>query len=189
MIGDVCDIGGIAGIAHYGNNFENIKCTGDVTNNNNTADAAEDVLETGRIAGVWHNAANTEVSFKNIKATGTISAPNVPDVEFPNDGLIGAAYTKTNNTQGTSGSLIIDDKKVWPLIAEVNGVQYGTLSEAIAAAGSEDVVTLLSDAAEAVEISDGGTTIDLGSNTLTAPSCQELAIRYQEWLRGHAMRR
>lgn len=167
VIGDVCDIGGIAGIAHYGNNFENIKCTGDVTNNNNTADAAEDVLETGRIAGVWHNAANTEVSFKNIKATGTISAPNVPDVEFPNDGLIGAAYTKTNNTQGTSGSLIIDDKKVWPLIAEVNGVQYGTLSEAIAAAGSEDVVTLLSDAAEAVEISDGGTTIDLGSNTLT----------------------
>lgn len=167
VIGDVCDIGGIAGIAHYGNNFENIECTGDVTNNNNTADAAEDVLETGLIAGVWHNKANEEVSFKNITATGSISAPNVPGVEFTNDGLIGAAYTKTNDTQSTSGSLIIDGKKVWPLIAEVNGIQYGTLSEAIAAAGSEDVVTLLSDAAEAVEISDGGTTIDLGSNTLT----------------------
>lgn len=31
VTGDVCDIGGITGIAHYGNKFENIACSGDVS--------------------------------------------------------------------------------------------------------------------------------------------------------------
>ena len=98
VIGDVCDIGGVFGIAHYNNKFENITCTGDVTNlisaENDGADAATDVLETGLIAGVWHNQNGTTVSFTNISATGTISTPNVTPAEaFHNGGLVGKKYS------------------------------------------------------------------------------------------------
>ncbi|MBQ3031688.1 MAG: hypothetical protein IJD29_04240, partial [Anaerotignum sp.] len=52
VIGSTCDIGGITGIAHYGNNFINVSCSGDVTTE---ADNVEDACETGGIAGVWNN--------------------------------------------------------------------------------------------------------------------------------------
>ncbi len=107
VIGDVCDIGGIFGIAHYNNEFENITCTGDVTNlissENDGDDAVIDVLETGLIAGVWHNQNGTTVSFTNISATGNITAPNVENVTFANNGLIGKAYSATG-----TGKLIIN---------------------------------------------------------------------------------
>jgi hypothetical protein len=107
VIGDVCDIGGVFGIAHYNNNFENITCTGNVTNlvssQNDGDDAATDVLETGLIAGVWHNANDTTVTFKNISATGTISTPNItPADDFANKGLVGKQYSATG-----TGVLII----------------------------------------------------------------------------------
>lgn len=110
VIGDVCDIGGAFGIAHYGNKFENITVTGDVTNlisaENDGDDAATDVLETGLIAGVWHNQNGTFVSFDNISATGSIKTPNViPASAFANNGLIGKAYDAT-----LTGVLIIDGK-------------------------------------------------------------------------------
>lgn len=113
VIGDVCDIGGVFGIAHYGNNFENITCTGNVTNlissDNDGADAATDVLETGLIAGVWHNENGTKVTFANISATGTISTPNVvPAKEFANNGLIGKAYSAS----GTGVLTVINDLKL-----------------------------------------------------------------------------
>ena len=100
VIGDVCDIGGAFGIAHYGNNFENITVTGNVTNlissENDGDDAATDVLETGLIAGVWHNQTGYTVTFKNISATGTISTPNVtPAEDFHYDGLVGKKYSAT----------------------------------------------------------------------------------------------
>ena len=146
VIGDVCDIGGIFGIAHYGNNFENITCTGDVTNNNNTADRATDVLETGLIAGVWHNQVGTEVEFTNINATGTITATYVPDAEFLNGGLIGNAYNASNETADTSGSLIIDGKEVWLKVAKIGDTGYASLADAVAAVKAGETITMLSDA-------------------------------------------
>ncbi|MBQ3594745.1 MAG: T9SS type A sorting domain-containing protein [Bacteroidales bacterium] len=140
VIGDVCDIGGIFGIAHYGNKFENITHTGTVTNTNSNA---EDVVETGLIAGVWHNQAGTSVTFTNTTSTGTISVPNVTGVTFPNDGLIGAAYTTSNETSSTSGSLTINGEQVYPYVAKIGEVGYNTLAKAITAAQNEDVVTLL----------------------------------------------
>ena len=140
VIGDVCDIGGIFGIAHYGNKFEDITHTGTVTNTNSNA---EDVVETGLIAGVWHNQAGTSVTFTNTTSTGTISVPNVTGVTFPNDGLIGAAYTTSNETSSTSGSLTINGEQVYPYVAKIGEVGYNTLAKAITAAQNEDVVTLL----------------------------------------------
>lgn len=164
VIGDVCDVGGVFGIAHYGNKFENIACSGNVTNTSSDPEAA---LETGLIAGVWHNEAGYSVTFNGCSAEGgTVSTPNA-DVTLPNNGLIGAAYETSDDTDSTSGTLIVDKEKKWPLVAEVNGVKYGTLSAAIAAAEAGDVVTLLNDAIEVVEIKDGAATIDLNNNTLT----------------------
>ena len=164
VTGSTCDVGGITGIAHYGNNFENIDCSGDVTN---TSSDPEDALETGLIAGVWHNEAGNSVTFTNCSANGgTVSTPNA-DVTLPNNGLIGAAYETSDDTDSTSGSLIVDGEKQWPLVAEVKGIQYGTLSAAIAAAEAGDVVTLLNDAIEVVKIEDGAATIDLNDKTLT----------------------
>ena len=115
VIGTVCDIGGVFGIAHYGNNFENITCTGDVTNLVSVEidlDAAADALETGLIAGVWNNGGE-DVTFTNAFATGTISAPNVGNVEFPNNGLIGKEYSATG-----TGKLIITNYN------DIDGVTY-----------------------------------------------------------------
>ena len=117
VIGDVCDIGGVFGIAHYGNNFENITCTGNVTNlvsaENDGDDAATDVFETGLIAGVWHNETGKTVTFKNISATGTISTPNMtPAGKFANGGLIGKAYSASGK-----GQLIIDGEEVVATLA------------------------------------------------------------------------
>lgn len=53
VIGSTCDVGGITGIAHYGNTFENCVCTGNVTLVH--ANDAGDQLEIGGIAGVWMN--------------------------------------------------------------------------------------------------------------------------------------
>lgn len=47
--GSTCDVGGITGIAHYGNKFINCSSSGDIY----MEDAAEN--EIGGIAGVWHN--------------------------------------------------------------------------------------------------------------------------------------
>ncbi len=162
VTGDVCDIGGITGIAHYGNKFENIACSGDVINSN-SSDPLEET-ETGGICGVWHNQAGTSVSFDDCEFTGTVT---VNGVVVTSNNLTGGAYNPNNDESSTSGSLIVDGEKQWPLVAEVNGVQYGTLSAAIAAAKAGDVVTLLNDAIEVVKIKDGAATIDLSDNTLT----------------------
>lgn len=162
VIGDVCDVGGVFGIAHYGNKFENIACSGDVINSN-SSDPLEET-ETGGICGVWHNQVGTSVSFDNCEFTGTVT---VNGVVVTSNNLTGGAYNPNNDESSNSGSLIVDGEKQWPLVAEVNGVQYGTLSAAIAAAKAGDVVTLLNDAIEVVKIKDGAATIDLNNNTLT----------------------
>ncbi len=92
VIGDVCDIGGAFGIAHYGNKIENVVCEGDVI-------SLGEADELGGIAGVWHNG-GANVEFTNCKFEGTISDVNgnVSDCD-----IVGGAYS----TSGT-GKLIID---------------------------------------------------------------------------------
>ena len=127
VIGDVCDVGGITGIAHYGNNFKNIVCTGTVTNTNK--DAAE-AKETGGIAGVWHNYGSA-VTFEECYFDGTVEAVGVS----PN-AVLGSAY----NADG-SGEKTIENTKV----AKLGSVKYENLADAIAAAQNGDIVSIIAD--------------------------------------------
>ncbi len=94
VIGNVLDIGGAFGIAHYGNKFENITVTGDVTGPSD---------EIGGIAGVWNNG-GSDVIFTSCKFEGTINSTDSTDVS--NNTITGAPYSATGK-----GSLIIDGVK------------------------------------------------------------------------------
>lgn len=105
VYGSTMDVGGIAGIAHYENIFENCSSSGDVTIGRNS-------LEIGGIAGTWHNQNGTKVTFTNCSYTGELKAiveGSTLDLSFANDGLVGAPYSSTgtgklivNGTESTS---------------------------------------------------------------------------------------
>ncbi len=92
VIGTTCDVGGAFGIAHYGNQFDNVTVTGDVT----ITDAAEaaDAEEMGGIAGVWHNG-GADVVFNNCTFTGTLTANITEGVDLTDNLIHGAAYSAT----------------------------------------------------------------------------------------------
>ena len=102
VYGTTCDIGGITGIAHYGNSFINCKSSGNVT----ITEAAEvaDAEEIGGIAGVWYNQAGQKVTFTNCEYTGTLSA-NIEGVNLKDNTIVGASYNKTG---AGAGELWID---------------------------------------------------------------------------------
>ena len=94
VLGSTMDIGGIAGIAHYGNNFVNCTSTGDVTLYNSLGDESTQ-YEIGGIAGVWHNQTGYTVTFTNCTYTGELSvyANDVKiNARFTFNGLVGKAY-------------------------------------------------------------------------------------------------
>lgn len=176
VIGSTCDIGGIFGILHYNNKVENVTCTADVTSTG-TAD------EIGGIAGVWHNENGTTVTMNDVTYTGTVSDVN-GTVE--NCDIVGGAYKASNSEDTNSGSLIIDNQRVWPLVAEIGDVQYGTLQAAFDAAKDGDTITLLCDITISKNTAayDDGTyvdgvryngdknfTVDFGGYTVTDDGC------------------
>ncbi|MBQ7331650.1 MAG: hypothetical protein IJW39_00185, partial [Opitutales bacterium] len=63
--GSTVDVGGIVGIAHYGNNFVNVSCTAESIKLTNGGEAA-DATEVGAIAGVWHNGQSPDGSVKDV---------------------------------------------------------------------------------------------------------------------------
>lgn len=74
-------------------------------------------------------------------------------------------------TQDKSGKIVEDESKVESAAAEVNGVKYTTLQEAINNAGEGDTVTLLNKVTEDITIAAGqDITLDLNGNTLTNES-------------------
>ncbi len=144
VYGSTCDIGGITGIAHYGNTFENCICTGDVYVDGYQDDG--DQLESGGIAGVWHNQSGYTVTIKDCWFEGKISAVKADGTkyegEFENGGVVGKAYSTTG-----TGELILT-----LLSAKIGDTYYKTLAQATDAAealiedGEESVtVTLLRD--------------------------------------------
>jgi len=92
VYGDVCDIGGAFGIAHYGNKFENVTVSGDVY--------CIEIDEVGGIAGVWNNG-GADVVFTNCKFTGNIY--DEKGNKYAEYDIVGGAYSSTG-----SGKLIID---------------------------------------------------------------------------------
>ena len=107
VYGNVCDIGGIAGIAHYGNNFVNCSYSGDIKIECVDTDAVDGkALEAGGIVGVWHNG-GSNVTLENCVFTGTLTATllngtTVTEADLANDGLVNKAYGATG-----TGELII----------------------------------------------------------------------------------
>ena len=104
VTGTTCDVGGITGIAHYGNSFINCKSSGDVTLTSAQDSGGE--LEIGGIAGVWLNTAGETVTLENCTYTGKLSSNNKTTgavTEFPNKGLVGKKYSPDSD----AGTLII----------------------------------------------------------------------------------
>ena len=109
VYGTTCDIGGIIGIAHYNNKFVNCSSSGKVTVTH--AAEKEDYCEVGGIAGVWHNADGTTVSFTGCEFTGTLVCSSLSGEELEawqtRNAITGDAYSKTG-----TGQLFIDDLDV-----------------------------------------------------------------------------
>lgn len=128
VYGSTCDVGGITGIAHYGNTFENITCTGNVTLSH--ANDVGDELEIGGIAGVWLNSASGNVTFNNCSFTGTLSSYNATTQtyveEFAYGGLIGRKYSPNSS----DGKLFIDGYEFYADGIRINNDVYEIYSEA-----------------------------------------------------------
>lgn len=107
VLGSTIDVGGIVGIAHYNNTFINCKSTGNVTIT--SAEADDEALEIGGIAGVWHNENGTKVTLKYCSFEGELTTNR--GVDLSKNTLVGASY----NTTGT-GELVI-------VSADINGVE------------------------------------------------------------------
>ena len=110
VTGSTIDAGGLFGIAHYGNKFENCSCSGDIE----ITDAAEaaDAEEIGGIAGVWNNG-GANVTFDNCTFTGTLKANITEGVDLSDNTIVGNPYSKTG-----TGKLIIDGKE-FGIVAEI----------------------------------------------------------------------
>ncbi|MBR5780458.1 MAG: T9SS type A sorting domain-containing protein [Bacteroidales bacterium] len=167
VIGSTMDIGGVFGIAHYSNKFENIKFTGAV-------EAPADAEEVGGIAGVWHNEKGYTVTFTNCESTGKVK---VGGVETEGYSIVGGAYNAANETSENSGSLIIDGVESWLKVAKINDDKYLTLQAAINNVKDGETITLLSDVnvttpaygQNALNYSRAiNSTIDLNGKTLSA---------------------
>lgn len=109
VYGSTCDVGGIAGIAHYGNNFENVTCSGNVY----LEDGNEN--EVGGIAGVWNNN-GSPVAFENCSFTGTTYIAGEP---------VKTAISGPGYSEDGTGDLTITAK------VTLNGVEKETLEQAI----------------------------------------------------------
>ena len=96
VTGSTIDVGGLFGIAHYGNKFVNCSCSADVE----ITDAAEaaDAEEIGGIAGVWNNGGD-DVTFENCKFTGTLTANITEGVDLTDNTITGKAYSATGTGQ------------------------------------------------------------------------------------------
>ena len=87
--GSTCDVGGLFGIAHYGNKFEECVCSGEVEIY--AAEEAEEAQEIGGIAGVWHNQTGYSVTMTNCSFSGNLKT-NIEGIEFYYGGLVGKPY-------------------------------------------------------------------------------------------------
>ncbi len=111
VYGSTCDVGGITGIAHYGNNFINCLATGDVY-------LEKEDAEVGGIAGVWHNG-GSPVLFENCSFTGTV---------YVEGKAVRARISGTSYSDDGNGDITITGK------VKLNGVEKENLAAALAEA-------------------------------------------------------
>ena len=111
--GSTIDVGGLFGIAHYGNQFVDCSCSGDVEIY--AAEEADEAQEIGGIAGVWNNG-GADVVMTNCEFTGTVTT-NIDRETVWYSNLVGRPYSATG-----TGRLIIDGIE---MIANGVGVKDG----------------------------------------------------------------
>lgn len=140
VFGSTCDVGGAFGIAHYGNKFENITVTGDVTITN--AAEAADAEEMGGIAGVWNNG-GSNVTFTNCVYNGTLTANITDGVDLRDNIIVGAAYNTTGTgilyVNGTRMQFIVNTTSVKSAIkkALTDAAENGTTEIVLDLAGGK----------------------------------------------------
>lgn len=149
VFGSTCDVGGIVGIAHYGNSFENVTCTGDVTITDATE--ADEVEEMGGIAGVWNNN-QSSVTFTGCRFEGKLSANFVEGVDLSDNTITGKRYNENGD-----GKLYIDGKCVWPEIDQWDGKSDTTWYNE---AETEFILDSSAKFAGLAELVDGGNTFE-----------------------------
>ena len=97
--GSTCDVGGLFGIAHYGNQFENLTCEGNVAITN--AGESAEAEEIGGIAGVWNNG-GSDVVMNNVSFKGEVTT-NIERETVWYGNLFGKPYSAAGK-----GKLIVD---------------------------------------------------------------------------------
>lgn len=115
VYGTTCDVGGLFGIAHYGNQFVNCSSSGHVEITN--AGEASDAEEMGGIAGVWHNGGSDVVLFTGCSFTGTLKANITDGVDLTDNTIVGNAYyplgyhydKEIGENVNDDGKLVIDE--------------------------------------------------------------------------------
>ena len=93
------------------------------------------------------------------------------------ENTVAATVDMTKGVYGDTTKDLSDDvyNEVHHVLAEVNGVKFATLAEAIAAAKDGETVKLLADATEDVVV-DKNITLDLGGNTLTGTNTKKITL-------------
>lgn len=169
--GSTCDVGGLFGIAHYGNNFTNCISSGNVEITN--AGEAGDAEEIGGIAGVWHNG-GADVVFTGCSFTGTLEANITEGVDLSDNTIVGAAYYPSGSYK-KNGEIVYAKGKL-NIDGEINVVS-------ISVSTASDLSTLISEGANVVLANDvtystainNDATIDLGGNAFEATTTIKLS--------------
>ena len=167
--GSTCDVGGIVGIAHYGNNFVNCVCEGDVEIYNASEEA--EVQEIGGLAGVWHNENGTKVTFTNCQFTGELKANNGYVIDTNKFGkLVCAAY-------GAGTGVLVIDGNEYTLVdgkVVVNGCTSVSTAEELTKVLSEGGSVFLQENINITKLDLQNLTadvvIDANGNTITTAS-------------------
>lgn len=96
------------------------------------------------------------------------------------ENTVAATVDMTKGVYGGTTKDLSDDvyNEVHHVLAEVNGVKFATLAEAIAAAKDGETVKLLADATEDVVV-DKNITLDLGGKTLTSTNSGKATVSIQ----------
>lgn len=173
--GSTCDVGGMFGIAHYGNTFENCSSSGDVKITN--AAEAEEAEEIGGIAGVWHNQNGTQVTFTNCLFTGNLSV-NVEGVDLSDNTIVGNPYSSSgkgslwvNGTYayvGSADALATAAKKGFTNIDLADGEYdvYGCGGKTLTLNGSTNaILKLKNDGEDGCDYAFGGNGTGVGEYT------------------------
>lgn len=110
VIGKTYMIGGITGIAQYGNKFIDCSCSGDVSLTEGDANSNNRWMRIGGIAGSWMEKAGYPVTLENCSYTGTLSSKKTDGTvatEFDNCNLVGRGCNYNDE-----GTLIINGKVI-----------------------------------------------------------------------------